>query len=76
MDASVWTNSMCNELGGLSQGWGKHAGTDTIEFIFHKYKLKYIREYYLRVVCDTRTHKKETYRTILAAGGNLMDYSG
>ena len=35
-DPPVWTNSMSNELGPLSQGWKAHAGTDTIEFIFHK----------------------------------------
>ena len=35
MDEPVWTNSMCNKLGRLSRGWKKHAGTDTIEFIFH-----------------------------------------
>ena len=35
MDAPVWTNSMCNELGHLSQGWKKHAETYAIEFIFH-----------------------------------------
>ena len=40
MDEPVWTNSMCNKLGCLSQGWGKHAGTDIIELIFHKYKPK------------------------------------
>ena len=29
-DPPVWTNSMCNELGCLPQGWKAHAGTDTI----------------------------------------------
>ena len=38
IDAPVWTNSMCNELGRLYQGWVKHAVNDTIEFSFHKYK--------------------------------------
>ena len=35
MDALVWTNSMCNKLSRLYRDWGKRAGTDTIEFIFH-----------------------------------------
>ena len=30
MDALVCTNSVCNKLGSLSQGWGKHAGTNKI----------------------------------------------
>ena len=40
MDEPVWTNSMCNKLGHLSQGWKKHAGTDTIAFIFHRDRKK------------------------------------
>ena len=40
-DALVWTNSMYNELGCLSQGCKTHAGTDTIELILHKDKPKY-----------------------------------
>ena len=36
MDAPVWTNSMCNELGRLYQGWKNYSVTDTIDFIFHK----------------------------------------
>ena len=30
MDELVWTNSMCNKLGCVSQGWEEHAVTDTI----------------------------------------------
>ena len=30
MDSTVWKNSMCNKLCRLSQGWVKHAVTDTI----------------------------------------------
>ena len=47
MDEPVWTNSMCNELGRLSQGWGKHAGINTIELIFQKEKPKYRRANYM-----------------------------
>ena len=35
-DEPVWTNSMRNKLGCLSQGYNKHAGTDTIDFIKEK----------------------------------------
>ena len=30
MDAPLWKKSMCSEIGCLSQGWVKHAVTDTI----------------------------------------------
>ena len=67
---------MCNELGRLSQGWKSHAGTDTIKFVFRKYKPKDIRETYVRAVCDTQPQKTDTHRTRLTVGGNLMDYPG
>ena len=76
MYAPVWTNSMCNELGHLSQGWKKHAGTDTIELIFHKDKPNDRRATYVRAVCDINTQKIETHRTRLTAGGNLTYYPG
>ena len=76
MDPIVWTNSMCNELGCLSQGWKSHAGTETIEFIFHKYKPKDRREKYVRSTCNIRPQKTENYRTRLVVGGNMIDYPG
>ena len=57
-------------------GLKKHTGTDTIEFILHKYKPKDRRATYLRAVFDIRTHKTETHRTRLTAEGNLIDYPG
>ena len=76
MDAPVWTNSMCNKLVRISQGWGKHAGTDTIEFIFHKDKPKYRMTTYVRSVCSIRHQKTETRIIRLTAGGKLIDYPG
>ena len=76
MDAPEWKNSMCNELGSLSQGWIEHLGTDTIDFIFHKEKPKDLRATYVRAVCDIQPQKTETHRTRLTAGGNLIDYLG
>ena len=57
-------------------GMGKHAGTDTIEFIFHKDTPKYIRATYVRAVCNIGSQKRETQRTRLTAGGNFIDYPG
>ena len=57
MDPPVWTNSMCNKLGRLSQGWKSHAGTDTIKFILHKDKPNNIRAKYMRAVCNIRPQK-------------------
>ena len=76
MDPPVWTNSMCNELGRIYQGWKAHAGTDTIVFIFHKDKPKYRRVTYVRAICDIRPPKTETHRTRLTAGWDLIDYPG
>ena len=76
MDERVWTNSMCNKIGRLSQGWKKHAGTDTIEYIFHKYKPKYIRAACVTSLCNIRYQKTDTRRTRLTAGGNLIYYPG
>ena len=33
-------------------GTGKHAGTDTIELIFHRYKQKDRRATYVRALCE------------------------
>ena len=54
----------------------KHAGTNTIEFIFHKDKPNEIGETYTRAVCDIRAHKKETHRTRLTTGRDIIDHLG
>ena len=76
MDAPVWTSSMYNKLGHLSQDWDKHAGTDTIDFVFRKDKPKYRRATYVRAVCNIRPHKIETHRTRLTEGVNIIYYPG
>ena len=48
---------MCNELGRLSQGFKSNDGTDTLEFILHKYKPKDRRTTYVRAVCNIRPQK-------------------
>ena len=54
----------------------KNVGTDTIQFIFHKNKPKYIKSTYVRAVCNIRPRKTETRRTRLTAEGNLIGYPG
>ena len=76
LDEPVWTNSMCNKLVLLSQGWKTHEGNGTIEFILHRDKPKYRRATYSRSVCDIRPQKTETHRTRLTGGGNIIDYPG
>ena len=76
MDEPVWKNSMCNELGHLSQGWKKHTGNDKIYLILQKEKPKYRRITYVRSVCDIITQKKETRRTRISTGVNIIDYTG
>ena len=53
-----------------------HSGTDTIEFIFHKYKPRDRKATYVRSVCNVRPQKTDTHRTRLASGRNLIDYPG
>ena len=74
MNEPVWTNSMCNEIGRLYQGWGKHAGKNTIYLILHRDKPKDIIATYVISVCYIRQQKTETHRTILTAGGNIIYY--
>ena len=72
----VLNNSMCNEIGRLSQDWEEHAGTDTIYLIFHKDKPKDRVKNYVKEVCDIRSQKTETHRTRITTGGNLIYYPG
>ena len=74
MDAPVWTNSICKKLRRLYNGLKSHAGTDTIEFIFHKDKPRGRKATYARDVCNIRPPKTETRRTRLTAGGNMIDH--
>ena len=67
---------MCNKLGCLSQGWGKHAGNGIIEFIFHIYKPNYRREDCNIAVCKIRPQKTETRRMGPTLRGNIIYYPG
>ena len=67
---------MCNELCSLYQVCKKHAGTDTIYFIFHKGKPKDRKSTHVVALCDIRPQETETCRTRLTAEGNIIDYPG
>ena len=57
MDEPIWNNSMCNKLGRICHGWKKHAGTEKLDFVFHKYKPKDRRATYAIEVSDIRSQK-------------------
>jgi hypothetical protein len=68
-----------NELGRLAQGIeNREKGTNTIFFIPHSQIPPNRRKdvTYGRICVDHRPKKKETNRTRLTAGGNLIDFPG
>ena len=80
-----WMLGMCRELSRLAQGYGEEGshdyieGTNTVFFI----NIDEIRNIpkdqvctYARIVVDYRPHKNDKNRVRIAAGGNLIDYSG
>ena len=72
----VWTKSCSNEFGRLAQGNGTVEGTNTIFFInFHEMP-KGRKATYANIVVDIRPEKKETHRTRMTVGGNLIEYPG
>jgi hypothetical protein len=72
----VWTQSFVNELGRLVNGIGTRIpeGTNTIFFINRNQVPTDRKVTYGRIVCTIRPQKKETHRTRLTVGGNLIDY--
>jgi hypothetical protein len=72
----VWTKSFANELGRLANGVGTRVpeGTNTIFFINRSQVPTDRKVTYGRIVCTIRPQKKETHRTRLTVGGNLIDY--
>ena len=57
-------------------GLEKHAGTDTIKFVFHKDTPKDRKSTYVREVCNIRPQKTDTHTKIHTADGNMKDYPG
>jgi hypothetical protein len=72
----VWTKWFANELGRLANGVGTRVpeGTNTIFFINRSQVPTDRKVTYGRIVCTIRPQKKETHRTRLTVGGNLIDY--
>eukprot|EP00957_Ditylum_brightwellii_P049896 3782513-Ditylum_brightwellii.AAC.1 len=74
----VWQTSCTNEFGRLAQGVGSRikTGTNTIFFINKEEMPADRKATYACFVVDVRPQKKETHRTRLKVGGNLIDYPG
>ena len=75
-DRQIWEQSFCREIGRLAQGYKDVKGKNTI-FPIPKSKVPTNkRATYGRLVCDIRSHKAETHRVRLTAGGNVIIYNG
>ena len=74
----VWEDSMCDELGRLTQGRTKTglAGTDTMNFILFDNIPEDRRKdiTYPRIVVDYRPQKEKPNRTRITVGGNRINY--
>jgi hypothetical protein len=77
-DKELWIKSFENELGRLAQGVGSRmpTGTKTVFFIKRSQMPNGRKVTYGRIVVSIRPEKKETHRTQLTVGGNLIDYPG
>ena len=75
-DKIIWQRSFSNEIGRLAQGIRDIIGTDCITFIAHSQIPKGKKVAYARIVCAIRPQKKETHRTRITIGGNLLTYDG
>jgi hypothetical protein len=77
-DKELWTTSFANKLGRLAQGVGSHmpTGTETVFFINRSQVPTGRKVTYGRIVVGIRPEKKETHRTRLTVGGNLINYPG
>ena len=74
-NGKVWTRSMSNEIGRLSQGnkYGVTA-TDTISFITGKLVPRDRKCTYGNFVCDLKKLKSEPHRIELVVGGDKLEY--
>lgn len=77
-DKELWTTSFANELGRLAQGVGSRmpTGTKTVFFINKLQVPKGRKATYGRIIVGICPEKKETHRTRLTVGGNLINYPG
>jgi hypothetical protein len=74
----AWAHSFANDLGRLAQGIGnREKGTNTISCLIPHSQIPHNRRKdvtYGRICVDHRPQKKETNRTRLTVGGNLIDF--
>ena len=75
-DKEAWLNSCSNELRRLTQGIRDVKGTNCISFVHHSEIPKDKKATYARIVCSVRPNKKETHRTRITVGGNVLHYDG
>jgi len=70
--------SSANEFGRLAQGVGNRIkGTSTIFFVPKSdVPFKTSKTTYGKIVCNIKPHKKETHRTRLTVGENLLSFDG
>ena len=70
----TWEESMCTELGKISEGYEEGKGTNTVKFLTHD-EIRAIPKdrtiTYTRIVVDYRKQKKDPTRVRITVGGNL-----
>ena len=72
----IWTTSLANELGRLSQGIRNIKGSNCIKFIYKEQVPKGRNVTYSRLVVDYIPGKSDPNRTRVTVGGNLLTYEG
>ena len=71
----VWSRSLDNELGRLTQGFRNQVkGTDTMEFIPKQNVPQDRKVTYSNFVCDYRPLKSEPFRVRMTVGGDKLEY--
>ena len=77
-DKDIWETSFANEFGRIAQGVGTRIkGTNKIFFASKsEVPFKTSKTTYGKIVCNIKPHKKETHRTRLTVGGNLLPFDG
>ena len=77
-DKEIWTKSLANEFGRLTQGVKNLIkGTNTMYFIPKEevpFETKKVT--YPKIVCDIRPNKEETHCTRITVRGNFLEFAG
>ena len=72
----IWTKSLTNELGRLSQGITNVKGNYVVEFFKKSEVPKNRKVTYSNMICDYKPLKKEKHRVRLTIGGDKLEYFG